>query len=262
MRKMRNGLIKNLRYLCLASVITLGLMTIIATGGGGGGGGGGGRGGGGDPDLAALEGTWFGTYLEGTDDFHTMTVTFDDSGHLNIDTVDGAPVNDTATLTKIEPKMFSFTDSTGVRGMIVVDNPAIHLGWMDEDRNEGVLQKGATQLSDFVVTDIEGQWEGEGFQLDADMDIVLELESSASMGNNAFSVDDNLNTDINGGFQIWASGYGIWVGLYNPNALGESGSFTVMLSVDKTFLTTFSIDNTFQPGNCPEDFRYRFFSLQ
>ena len=31
---MRNGLIKNLRYLCLASVITLGLMTIIATGGG------------------------------------------------------------------------------------------------------------------------------------------------------------------------------------------------------------------------------------
>ena len=38
MKKIRNRLIKNLRYLCLASVIILGLMTIISTGGGGGGG--------------------------------------------------------------------------------------------------------------------------------------------------------------------------------------------------------------------------------
>jgi hypothetical protein len=109
---------------------------------------------------------------------------------------------------------------------------------------------------------VEGQWEGEGFQLDADMNMVLDLESSASIGNNAFSVRDNYNTDINGGFQAWLPSYGIRVGLYNPNALGESGSFAVMLSVDKTFSTTFSVDNTFQPGSCPEDFRYRFFSLQ
>ena len=39
MKKVRNGLINNLRYFCLLSAITLGLMTIIATGGGGGGGG-------------------------------------------------------------------------------------------------------------------------------------------------------------------------------------------------------------------------------
>ena len=246
----------------LLMIVLLVCFALIGCSGGGGGGGGGGGRGGGDDDLADLEGTWFGTYMDGNDDFHTMKVTFDDSGHLNIDTVDGTPVNDTATLTKIEPTMFSFTDSTGVRGMIVVDNPAVHLGWMDEDRNEGVLQRGATQLPNFNVTDINGQWEGEGFQLDPDMDIVLDLESSASIGNNAFSIDDNLNTDINGGFQVWAPGYGVWIGLYNPNALGESGSFTVMLSVDKTFLTTFSIDNTFQPGSCPEDFRYRFFTLQ
>ena len=41
MKRVRNGFVKNLHYLCLAGVIAVGLMTIIATGGGGGGGGGG-----------------------------------------------------------------------------------------------------------------------------------------------------------------------------------------------------------------------------
>lgn len=40
MKKVRNGFIKNLRYICLISVIVFGLMTIVGTGGGGGGGGG------------------------------------------------------------------------------------------------------------------------------------------------------------------------------------------------------------------------------
>ena len=37
MRKVKNGFIKNLHYLCLIGVIALGLMTIVGTGGGGGG---------------------------------------------------------------------------------------------------------------------------------------------------------------------------------------------------------------------------------
>jgi hypothetical protein len=37
MKRVRNGFVKNLHYLCLAGVIALGLTTIIATGGGGGG---------------------------------------------------------------------------------------------------------------------------------------------------------------------------------------------------------------------------------
>lgn len=49
MKKVRNGFIKNFRYLCLIGVIALGLMTIVGTGGGGGGGDSGG-GGGGDGD--------------------------------------------------------------------------------------------------------------------------------------------------------------------------------------------------------------------
>ena len=40
MKKVRNGFIQNLRYLCLIGFIALGLMTIVGTGGGGGGGGG------------------------------------------------------------------------------------------------------------------------------------------------------------------------------------------------------------------------------
>jgi len=40
MKKVRNGFVKNLHYLCLVGVIALGLMTIVATGGGGGDGGG------------------------------------------------------------------------------------------------------------------------------------------------------------------------------------------------------------------------------
>jgi len=41
MKRVKNGFIRNLHYLCLVGVIALGLMTIVATGGGGGGGDGG-----------------------------------------------------------------------------------------------------------------------------------------------------------------------------------------------------------------------------
>lgn len=37
MRKVRNGFIKNLHYLCLIGIIALGLMTIVGSNGGGGG---------------------------------------------------------------------------------------------------------------------------------------------------------------------------------------------------------------------------------
>ena len=61
MKKIRNGLINNLRYLCLIVVIAFGLMVIVATGGGGGGGGGG------DPcagPVPCLTQDWGGTFYE------------------------------------------------------------------------------------------------------------------------------------------------------------------------------------------------------
>lgn len=42
MKNVKNGLVKNLNYLCVVGVVALGLMTIVATGGGGGDGDGGG----------------------------------------------------------------------------------------------------------------------------------------------------------------------------------------------------------------------------
>jgi hypothetical protein len=60
MKKVRNGLINNLRYFCLLAAITLGLMAIVATGGGGGGGGG-------DPcagPVPCLTQDWGGTFYE------------------------------------------------------------------------------------------------------------------------------------------------------------------------------------------------------
>ena len=42
MKKKKRRLFESFRYICLVSLIVLGLITIVATGGGGGGGGGGG----------------------------------------------------------------------------------------------------------------------------------------------------------------------------------------------------------------------------
>jgi hypothetical protein len=42
MKKLRNLFVKNVHYLCIISVIALGLITIVGSNGGGGGGGGGG----------------------------------------------------------------------------------------------------------------------------------------------------------------------------------------------------------------------------
>jgi len=217
----------------------------------------------GDPDLTILEGTWFGTMIDDTNMVYTMTVTFDNDGNLVVDSVGGIPVGDTATLTKITSTMFSMLDSNNIKGMVVVDAQGLHLGWMDEADNAGVLQKNAAQLPVFDLSDINGQWFGEGFWCDADMNLLLDdLQSDMTVNNLSFSVQDNYNTDINGGFITWVPDYGAWRGTYNPNALGESGSFTVFLSVDKTFAASFSIDNANGPGSCPQDYRYRFLSRQ
>jgi hypothetical protein len=157
--------------------------------------------------------------------------------------------------------LFTMVDSNDIRGMVVVDAQATHLGWMDEENNIGVLQKNASQLPIFDVADIDGQWSGEGFWCNANMDFLIDdLQSDMSVNNLVFSVQDNYNTDINGSFLAWWSRYGAWRGLYNPNVLGESGSFTSLLTVDKNFVATFSIDNSNGPGICPQDYRYRFLS--
>jgi hypothetical protein len=244
-------------------IVCIALLSLACGGGGdsGDGGGGGGNGDGVAPDIAILEGTWFGTIRDDTDNIYTMAVTFDDEGNIVIDSVDGNPVGDTATLTEITSTLFSMVDSNNIRGMVVVDAQALHLGWMDEENNIGVLQKNATQLPIFNVADIDGQWSGEGFWCDANMDFLIDdLQSDMSVNKLVFSVQDNYNTDINGSFLAWWSHYGAWRGLYNPNVLGESGSFTSLVTVDKNFMTTFSIDNSNGPGICPQDCRYRFLS--
>jgi hypothetical protein len=116
---------------------------------GGSGGGDGGNGDGVVPYVAVLEGTWFGTIRDKTDNIYTMAVTFDGEGHMVIDSIAGNPVGDTATLTDITSTLFSMVDSNNIRAMVVVDVQAMHMGWMDEENNIGVLQKNATQLPIF-----------------------------------------------------------------------------------------------------------------
>ncbi len=245
-----------------AILLTLFLLAIFA-GCDGGGGGNEDQASTGDPDLTILEGTWFGTMIDDTNIIYTMTVTFDNDGNLVVDSVDGNPVGDTATLTKITSTMFSMLDSNNIKGMVVVDAQGLHLGWMDEADNAGVLQKKASQLPVFDVSDINGQWWGEGFWCDADMNLLLDdLQSNMTVNDLSFSVQDNYNTDINGSFLFFLPEYGAWRGKYNLNALGESGSLTVLLTADNNFATSFSIDNANGAESCPQDYRYRFLSLQ
>ena len=134
---------------------------------------------------------------------------------------------------------------------------------MDRLDNAGVLQKNTSQLPVFDGSDINGQWWGEGFWCDANMNLLLDdLQSNMTVNNLSFSVQDNYNTDINGSFLDWLQDYGAWRGKINPNALGESGSFTVLLTVDKNFAASFSIDNANGTGSCPQDYRYRFLTRQ
>jgi len=75
MKKAGNGFVKNLHYLCLAGVIALGLMTIVATGGGGGGGGDG------DPcagPVPCLTENWGDTYYEFVDQWGDPVVVMSD----------------------------------------------------------------------------------------------------------------------------------------------------------------------------------------
>ena len=111
----------------LVIVLSLFLLALFVGCDGGGGGGSEDQASTGDPDLTILEGTWFGTIIDDTDTVYTMTVTFDNKGNLVVESVDGNPVGDTATLTKITSTMFSMLDSNNIEGMVVVDAQGLHL---------------------------------------------------------------------------------------------------------------------------------------
>jgi hypothetical protein len=121
MKKLRNLFVKNVHYLCIISVIALGLITIVGSNGGGGGGGGGGStdftvGG----TVSGLTGTGFVLQNNAGDDLSissdgtfTFSTAISDGDTFHVTVISGANVTD-VTVTVTDTNVIEITDDIDI----------------------------------------------------------------------------------------------------------------------------------------------------
>jgi hypothetical protein len=120
----------------------------------------GGGGDGGPPPGPDLTGTWFGTLEDPSSVMHTTSVTISGTTITEI-RVDNVPTGRTGTITpQTSSQAFAFTLNDGTKGGFFLDSSLAHAGFVDNEFNFGVVQKGATAVPAYANADITGSWSG------------------------------------------------------------------------------------------------------
>lgn len=236
-------------------IISFGLITFMVACGGGGGGGGGV-----DPAIANLQGTWLGTLEDPSGAFFKLKVTIDGAGKMTQVQINDVDQNDTATITKDADKIFSLVFDDGTEAGFMVDASSSHAGFVDEDFNFGVLQKGATGLP---VYDMEaesiGSFSGYTALLNATGDLVQSFNSQATVSNtHIITGSDDRGVTFSGSFVGGDDDYGVVYGSMTDSN-GFSATVEAFLSVDKNFAAVWACDLS---GGFPEDCAFNIWTRQ
>lgn len=196
--------------------------------------------------FANLAGTWFGILEAPNGALSTISVTIDGSGNLT-DNGTGRQ----ATITQDSAQIFSFvyTDD-GTEGGFIVDPSFTHAGFLDEDFNFGVVQKGASALPAYAQQDIAATWSGRSVELDAAFNITQDYTSTATVAaaDGRLTGNDSTGTTFSGFFRADAvPDFGVWQWSLT-NSAGGSGLAEAFMSVDKSFIATWACDTRDDPN--------------
>jgi len=217
------------KTLVLAMLMILLLLTGVTCGGGGGGDDG--------PSFEDLAGTWFGVMVDPAFNTHTYQLTMNSSGNMSDFYMDEVSIPAlTGTVSRESGRIFNFLMSNENEGGFITDESGDYLAFLTGDFRRGVLEKGATELPDYMPTDYQGSWDGYSIWLDADFEIDNE-------GDTYFTVDEDfhlIGAGLGGAFSgslLWVVGdpdHGVIFGTGNS----ESTYIELAPSADRTFMAT------------------------
>ena len=217
----------------------------------------GGGGGGGAPqsvELDQLAGTWFGTFIGGSEAPETFQFDINGAQITNVQ-LGGSPIAlegniiERADEVAEGQRVFRFDATIGSfnpNGILIIDPSATYLMWVYTNGQFGVLQKGATEMpaEGFTADAIAGTWAGMTVRAPTVMDEeaplspVEQVNSSAECTTNAD--DDTSECAISIGdvsktasaLTLEAPALGFWNGSYEGEA---EGSARALLSADSNF---------------------------
>ena len=217
------------------------LLLVAGCGGGGGGGGGG-----------ALDGTWGGTIESTVGALGVITVTISGST-ISGSTPDG-PFS--GTITQEQGAIWGFTFTDGTEGGFMHDSSATHAVFVDDSFNFGVVQKGASGPSSYLITDIAGTWSGGFATVDASFFLATTGTASGTVAlDTTFSGDASNGDMFSGDFPLFNPSFGVWgdSGLNISSSLNGSGNIRAFLTNDKNFAGSYACFSGF-PDGCAFNF--------
>jgi hypothetical protein len=228
-------------------IFALSLVFILSACGGGGGGGSTNPGGG-NLTLSDLQGTWYGAFRDDTDLVHTISVSANSSGTITSVVIDGVNQGYGGTITPSGENTFGYqlNNFYATEGGFLLDAAATHMAFIDEDYAYGVMQKGASSLPTYTLSDLDGSWSGYSVELDGFLNVVDNYSSQVTVdisrleyaGSNARYGDFNGYLPyIN---SIWGFALGDW---QDANGGPNNGLLHVWLSADKSFAASWACDS-------------------
>ncbi len=235
---------KGMRVFGTTLVLGVAVLLISACGGSSGGGSSGSGGGGGVP-LSSLSGTWFGTIEDPVGDLHTISLSVNSTGEITSERIDGSSTGLTGVIEKVSGTIFGFVLSDGTEGGFIVSAGGTHAGFLDEDFNFGVVQKGASSLPIFVEGDVVGTWSGFGVLINSNFEVTGQSSSSATVNSNFLYSGNDISGSFNGIIDFYSEEFGVfWDTLPGDVIVG------IFLSPDKLFAATYGCEGFFNFSNC------------
>ena len=197
-----------------------------------------------DDSLSKLSGEWKGMYRDSGGVFRSLTASINDSGKITALTVYSMETL-TGTLESTGDKTYGYVLSDGSEGGFMADSSGKHLGFLTEDYEWGILEKGATlQYSadgNFSSADFVGTWNGYSVELNSYMDVVDRYSSRATIETNLSFSGSNDYGSFSGQLDYYDDGKGYSYGTYS--SADGSGNVGLLVSPDKSFMATWACDS-------------------
>lgn len=217
-----------------------------------------------DVSLEQLAGTWFGTF-DDTSSVRTFEFTVDEAGVMSAIRLEGSPTNLSGSITKATEvgRAFRFSVASNgneiANGMMMVDPAGTYMLYVDRHASFGALQKGATELPDYALGDIDASWTGDAVTTPTGFGTLSQTPTSAQCAPTDPATDpptSRCSVTVGGTERVVSNlrmdhDRGRFIGSFTDDPQAPPGARAVMrayLSPDKNFAAVWACDDFVEFG--------------
>lgn len=188
------------------------------------------------PPPPSLEGNWQGVLIKQSL-LYRLEMTINEIGQIEELRLSGNAYS-TGSTVYAEGDNFDYFLGDGSWGKLLLDKQGQYLALIDNGGSHGILQKDATELPGYQVSDIAGSWAGRSVEFDGELNVTSASTSSTSIsGTSIVAKRNEAGSETNGRLLHYARVYGFFTG-----NLDNGQHFFAWLSADKAFAASWICD--------------------